>query len=71
MLLALGSADPAQLGDLSGVEVAPWVDQTAVLPRARAVISHGGAGTTLDALAAATPSIVVPFFADQPATPSG
>ena len=37
-----------------------------MLPRARAVISHGGAGTTLDALAAGTPTIAVPFFADQP-----
>ena len=66
VLLSVGSADPSQLGDLSGVEVAPWVDQATVLPRARAVISHGGAGTTLDALAAGIPTIAVPFFADQP-----
>jgi UDP:flavonoid glycosyltransferase YjiC (YdhE family) len=66
VLLSVGSADPSVLGDLSGVEVASWVDQAAVLPRARAVISHAGAGTTLDALAAGTPTVAVPFFADQP-----
>lgn len=66
VLLSVGSADPGGLGDLSGVEVASWVDQATVLPRARAVISHAGAGTTLDALAAGTPTIAVPFFADQP-----
>jgi UDP:flavonoid glycosyltransferase YjiC (YdhE family) len=66
IVLAVGSADPRRLGDLTGVDVASWVDQSEVLPRARAVISHGGAGTTLDALAAGTPTIAVPFFADQP-----
>ena len=66
VLLSVGSADPGRLGVLSGVEVASWVDQATVLPRARAVISHAGAGTTLDALAAGTPTIAVPFFADQP-----
>ena len=66
VLLSVGSADPGRLGDLTGVEVASWVDQAAVLPRARAVIHHGGAGTTLDALAAGTPTVAVPFFADQP-----
>src|SRR5918997_4363693 len=66
VLLAVGSADPDRLGDLTGVEVASWVDQAAVLPRARAVIHHGGAGTTLDALAAGVPTVAVPFFADQP-----
>ena len=66
VLLSVGPADPSVLDDLSGVEVASWVDQAAVLPRARAVISHAGAGTTLDALAAGTPTVAVPFFADQP-----
>lgn len=66
VILSIGSADPAAMGDLGGGEVARWVDQTEVLPRARVVISHGGAGITLDALAAATPMITIPFFTDQP-----
>jgi sterol 3beta-glucosyltransferase len=31
-----------------------------------AVVHHGGAGTTAAGLRAGVPSIVVPFFADQP-----
>ncbi len=34
--------------------------------RVRAVVHHGGAGTTAAALRAGVPSIVVPFMADQP-----
>ena len=68
VILAVGSADPAALDELDGVEVGRWVDQTEVVPRVRVVISHGGAGTTLDALAAGTPMITIPFFADQPVT---
>jgi UDP:flavonoid glycosyltransferase YjiC (YdhE family) len=31
-----------------------------------AVVHHGGVGTTAAGLAAGVPSIIVPFFADQP-----
>jgi sterol 3beta-glucosyltransferase len=37
-----------------------------LLPRVAAAVHHGGAGTTAAALRAGVPSIVVPFFADQP-----
>jgi UDP:flavonoid glycosyltransferase YjiC (YdhE family) len=37
-----------------------------LFPRMAAVVHHGGAGTTAAALRAGVPSIVVPFFADQP-----
>ncbi|MCC6607605.1 MAG: glycosyltransferase family 1 protein [Anaerolineae bacterium] len=37
-----------------------------LLPRMAAVVHHGGAGTTAAGLRAGVPSIVVPFFADQP-----
>lgn len=37
-----------------------------LLPRTAAVIHHGGAGTTAAGLRSGVPSIVVPFFADQP-----
>ena len=40
--------------------------QAAVLPHADAVVCHGGSGTTLGALAAGVPLVVVPLFADQP-----
>ena len=37
-----------------------------LFPRVAAVVHHGGAGTTAYGLRAGIPSIVVPFFADQP-----
>ncbi|MFP5504085.1 MAG: glycosyltransferase, partial [Candidatus Sericytochromatia bacterium] len=37
-----------------------------LFPRMAAVVHHGGAGTTAAALRAGVPSIVVPFFSDQP-----
>jgi UDP:flavonoid glycosyltransferase YjiC (YdhE family) len=37
-----------------------------LFPRVSAVIHHGGAGTTAAGLRAGVPSIVIPFFADQP-----
>jgi UDP:flavonoid glycosyltransferase YjiC (YdhE family) len=37
-----------------------------LLPQCKAVIHHGGAGTTSAGLRAGIPNIVVPFTADQP-----
>jgi sterol 3beta-glucosyltransferase len=37
-----------------------------LFPRVAAVVHHGGAGTTAAGLRAGIPSIIVPFFADQP-----
>jgi UDP:flavonoid glycosyltransferase YjiC (YdhE family) len=37
-----------------------------LFPRVSAVIHHGGAGTTAAGLRAGKPTLVVPFFADQP-----
>jgi len=66
VLFAVGDADPVVLEGLGAVRCERWVEQRAVLPTARAVICHGGAGTTLGALAAGTPIVAVPWFADQP-----
>jgi UDP:flavonoid glycosyltransferase YjiC (YdhE family) len=41
------------------------VDQTRLLARADLVVHHGGSGTTLGALAAGTPQLVLPQGADQ------
>jgi MGT family glycosyltransferase len=57
---------PSQLTDVpSNVHVEPWVDQAEVLDEAALVVCHGGSGTTLGALAAGVPVVVVPLFADQ------
>ena len=37
-----------------------------LFPRMAAVVHHGGAGTTSAGLRAGVPSIIIPFFADQP-----
>jgi sterol 3beta-glucosyltransferase len=56
--------DDALAGD--DVFVTRSVDHTAVLPLATAAIHHGGVGTVHAAARAGTPSIIVPFLADQP-----
>lgn len=43
-----------------------YVPLSALLPRAAAIVHHGGIGTTALALAAGIPQIVVPFADDQP-----
>lgn len=45
------------------IETAPhdWL-----FPRVSAVVHHGGAGTTASGLRAGKPSVIVPFFGDQP-----
>lgn len=49
----------------ANVHAQPWVDQRDVLAEAAIVVCHAGSGTTLAALAAAVPMILLPMFADQ------
>lgn len=42
------------------------IPHTWLFPRVAAVVHHGGVGTTAAGLRAGVPSIVVPFFGDQP-----
>ena len=51
---------PASVMMVDGVPFA-WL-----FPRVAAVVHHGGAGTTSAGLRAGVPSVVVPFFGDQP-----
>jgi len=58
--------DPAALGDCPGnVHVERWLSLAALLPRCDAVVCHAGTGTTLAALAAGLPLVLVPQGADQ------
>jgi UDP:flavonoid glycosyltransferase YjiC (YdhE family) len=55
--------DHAELGTLPpNVTVERWVPQGEVLPRAAAVVTHGGLGSTLGALAHGVPLVVLPLF---------
>jgi MGT family glycosyltransferase len=68
LLVTIGRGqEPAELGELpSWVHVEQWVPQAAVMPHASAMVGHGGAGTTLAALAGGVPTVFLPVFADQP-----
>jgi MGT family glycosyltransferase len=48
------------------VRIERWVPQAAIMPNVRAMVGHGGSGTTRLALAAGVPSVIFPAFADQP-----
>jgi UDP:flavonoid glycosyltransferase YjiC (YdhE family) len=48
------------------VRIERWVPQQDVLGHASTAVVHGGSGSTLGALAAGLPLVVVPLFADQP-----
>ncbi|WP_298445854.1 glycosyltransferase [Ferrimicrobium sp.] len=48
------------------VHIEEWIPQQEVLPHASVVVCHGGSGTTLGALSAGVPLVMVPMFADQP-----
>ena len=67
VLLTVGRRfDASTLGPVpANVHVEPWIDQARVLDHADLVVCHGGSGTTLAALAAGVPLVMVPLFADQ------
>lgn len=44
----------------------PFVPHSRLLPRAAAVVHHGGIGTAFQGLAAGIPQLIVPVFLDQP-----
>jgi MGT family glycosyltransferase len=69
VLLTLGQrdADIEALGPApSNLRVEAWVNPADVLAQASVAVSHGGFGTTLGAVAAGLPLVVVPLFGDQP-----
>jgi UDP:flavonoid glycosyltransferase YjiC (YdhE family) len=67
VLLTVGRRfDASTLGSVpANVHLEPWIDQARVLDHADLVVCHGGSGTTLAALAAGVPLVIVPLFADQ------
>ena len=68
LVLTVGpDGDPAALGPQPAhVHVERYVPQTDLLPRCDLVVTHGGSGTLLAALAHGLPAVVIPIAADQP-----
>lgn len=59
--------DPAELGPQPGnVRVERYVPQSSVLPWCSLVVSHGGSGSVVCALAHGLPQVLIPLGADQP-----
>jgi UDP:flavonoid glycosyltransferase YjiC (YdhE family) len=50
----------------AGVRHFTYVQHSRLLPRAAALVHHGGIGTAFQALAAGIPQLIVPVFLDQP-----
>jgi UDP:flavonoid glycosyltransferase YjiC (YdhE family) len=58
--------DPAELAPVpANARVERFVDQTEILPRCSAVVSHAGSGSMLGALAHGLPLLLLPQGADQ------
>ncbi|MBM7504347.1 glycosyltransferase [Agromyces aurantiacus] len=61
-LVTTGPAvDPARLPAMPGIDVRAWGDHGELLRSARLLVGHGGHGTTMRALAAGVPVLVVPM----------
>ena len=59
--------DPAEFGPQSAnIQIARYIPQSVVLPHCAAVVSHGGSGSVIGALAHGLPMVLIPMGADQP-----
>jgi sterol 3beta-glucosyltransferase len=63
-----GGLDPSTVPERlrERVHAVPSVPFAWLFPRSAAVVHHGGAGTTAEAVRAGVPSLICPFFGDQP-----
>ncbi|MFJ2306983.1 nucleotide disphospho-sugar-binding domain-containing protein [Streptomyces sp. NPDC087787] len=65
-VLALGNTDTSALGPVPGnVRIEGWVPLNLLLPSSVGIIHHGGSGTTLAALDAGVPQILLPDGSDR------
>jgi UDP:flavonoid glycosyltransferase YjiC (YdhE family) len=65
-ILTLGPAVSAEaIRTPCNIEASPYADHDHLLPRCKAVITHGGLGTTLRALAHGKPLLLLPLGRDQ------
>lgn len=65
-ILASGSGGLASTAAPGHVHMIDSVPHDWLFPRVAAVVHHGGAGTTVAGLRAGAPTLICPFFGDQP-----
>jgi vancomycin aglycone glucosyltransferase len=65
-LICSGTNDSAHIPHLDHVKVVGSVNHAAIFPACRAVVQHGGAGTTAAALRAGIPTLILWLWLDQP-----
>jgi UDP:flavonoid glycosyltransferase YjiC (YdhE family) len=59
--------DPAEFGPQpANVHIERYIPQALILPHCDAVVSHGGSGSVIGALAHGRPMVLIPMGADQP-----
>ncbi|MBC8163520.1 MAG: glycosyltransferase family 1 protein [Roseiflexaceae bacterium] len=59
--------DPAEFGPQpTNVYIERYIPQSVLLPHCRLVVSHGGSGSVIGALAHGLPMVLIPMGADQP-----
>jgi MGT family glycosyltransferase len=59
--------DPAIFGPQpANIQIARYIQQAAIMPYCAAVVSHGGSGSVIGALAYGVPMVLLPMGADQP-----
>jgi UDP:flavonoid glycosyltransferase YjiC (YdhE family) len=64
--ILLGCHAPSTGFSSSTIYATPFADLSGLLPRARAIVHHGGIGTTAQAIRAGIPQLVLPDRFDQP-----
>jgi MGT family glycosyltransferase len=65
VIATTGALDPSTFNPPANARVEAFLSHAPILKRAACVVSHGGMGITLKALAAGVPVCVVPFCRDQ------
>ena len=71
VLICSGPNDAAAVEHSDHVKVVDAVNHAAIFPACRAVVHHGGAGTTASALRAGVPTLILWLWLDQPLWAAG